>query len=395
MCWIDVEGQNFKNFDFYFDCNEDTINRRDNAEAIEMIKKAIPKDGSSSIKIVYVKSSSSPDGSDTYNIALAKRRLSSTIDLITSDKIAIHDSLLFVVSTDVAWDELRQLVENSDSPFDYEIIEMVDSQNLNLKSLKFEKPYQYIVKHILPQLRKSSVTIVYNNPYPEPIFSTVYNPIFPEFKSNFLDSTMIIKVDAANVEKITEPIETKPLLALKTNLLFDILTLINIEVEVPIKNRWSITGELTFPWWVWDNHKADSRRNRIELINGVIEGRYWLGNRKHRDVLTGWHLGLYAGCGLYDFEYKAKGYQGEFFVAAGLSGGYSHTINKAKTLRMEYSLGIGFLQTKYRYYNAEFCENEIWHAVECRRGNYNWIGPTRAKVSLSWLLSFKKRIKMY
>ena len=84
--------------------------------------------------------------------------------------------------------------------------------------------------------------------------------------------------------------------------------------------------------------------------------------------MTGWFAGRYVGGGLYDFEYKAKGYQGEFFIAGGLSGGYAHTINKSGTLRMEYSLGIGYMQTDYRKYEAFYSEN---HQCEITK-QHNW-----------------------
>lgn len=177
--------------------------------------------------------------------------------------------------------------------------------------------------------------------------------------------------------------------AFKTNLLFDALTMINFEVEVPIDNSWSIAGELIFPWWTMDNHRADSKRNRLQLINGNIEGRYWFGDRALQSLLTGWFAGIYTGVGTYDLEYHARGYQGDIFFTVGASGGYSHSINKSDNLRLEYSLGVGYMTTFYHYYEAEFCDNERWHAVEMRCGRYKWVGPTRAKVSLSWLIDYK------
>ncbi|MFI3266420.1 MAG: DUF3575 domain-containing protein [Rikenellaceae bacterium] len=185
--------------------------------------------------------------------------------------------------------------------------------------------------------------------------------------------------------------ELKPLFAVKTNLLFDALTLINVEVEVPIKDRWSIAGEFIFPWWTWDNKQLDSRRHRIQLLNGTLEARYWLTSRADKEILTGWFAGLYGGAGVYDFEYDKKGYQGEVMIAAGISGGYAHTINKSKTLRMEYSLGVGLLRTKYRYYEVDCYYDNRWHPMKEREGIYTWIGPTRAKVSLSWLINYSKK----
>ena len=104
--------------------------------------------------------------------------------------------------------------------------------------------------------------------------------------------------------------------------------------------------------------------------------------------MTGWFAGFYAGGGLYDLQYKSEGYQGEFFIAAGLSGGYAHTINKKGNLRMEYSLGIGYLQTNYRHYiGMEDNKYLVWQ----NDGKYSWFGPTKLKVSLVWMLNFNKK----
>ena len=191
-----------------------------------------------------------------------------------------------------------------------------------------------------------------------------------------------------------------PPIAIKTNLLFDAASLINAELEIPIGNHWSIAGEFVFPWWTQDNGKADSKRNRLQLYNINLEGKYWFGNRTNKPQMTGWFAGVYAGAGLYDIEYKAKGYQGEFFIMGGLSGGYAHTINKKGNLRMEYSLGVGYMQTDYRYYESHYDESydspenpesPHWHPVRQNTSRFTWIGPTKLKVSLVWMINAKRK----
>lgn len=176
----------------------------------------------------------------------------------------------------------------------------------------------------------------------------------------------------------------RPLLAVKTNLLMNMISAINVEAEVPIGNRWSIAGEWIFPWWLWTD-----RQRCFQLLSGNLEGKYWFGDRGSRDVMTGWFVGLYAGAGLYDLEWDKTGYQGEFYIAAGLSGGYSHTISRRGNLRLEYSLGVGYLNTDYRKYKAEYCVYDHWHLNHKSSGRYTWVGPTKAKVSLVWMLSRK------
>ncbi len=190
-----------------------------------------------------------------------------------------------------------------------------------------------------------------------------------------------------DVNSVVSTDDPQSLFALKTNLLFDAVTLANIELEVPVGDRWSVAGEWIFPWWTWDNGREDSKRNRTQLLNANIDGKYWFGDRANHEVMTGWFAGLYAGGGLYDFERNAKGYQGEFFIAAGVSAGFAHTINKRGNLRMEYALGVGYLKTDYRYYEAQYDIDDRWHPIKNKNGNYTWFGPTKAKVSLVWLLN--------
>lgn len=171
-----------------------------------------------------------------------------------------------------------------------------------------------------------------------------------------------------------------PLFALKTNLLFDIATAVNAEIEVPIGKRWSIAGEWIFPWWLI-KHKQYAFEGGV----ATLEGRYWFGEPTCRRTMTGWFAGIYLGAGYYDLEWSERGQQGEFFHT-GISGGYAHIINKKGTLRMEYSLGVGYLGAKYREYIPELGPDGEWYLMGQSRGNFKWIGPTRAKVSLVWML---------
>ena len=195
-------------------------------------------------------------------------------------------------------------------------------------------------------------------------------------------------------EEIIEIVEVKPnkktYFALKTNLLFDAITALNVEIEVPIKKHWSIAGEWIFPWWLHDKDKPNIKPSRLEILCGTLEGRYWFGNRDNRPILTGWFVGLFSGAGLYDLQWKAKGYQGEFFISAGASIGFAHKIGKrAKHLSMEYSIGFGHFRSHYRKYEAYYFDDYKWHPIRENNGRYTWTGPTRIKISLVWMPPFK------
>ena len=168
----------------------------------------------------------------------------------------------------------------------------------------------------------------------------------------------------------------KTVLALKNNLLYDLALAPNIEVELPLGKRWSLNVEYKCPWG------SDSEQGFCyQLISGGTETRYWLGNRHTRGRLSGHFLGIYAEGGTYDFQLEKKqGYRGKYYAAAGMAYGYVHSL--ARHLAIEFSVGIGYLDTEYQKY-ISYGNDLVWASS----GKYHFVGPTKAKVSLVWLLT--------
>lgn len=87
-------------------------------------------------------------------------------------------------------------------------------------------------------------------------------------------------------------------------------------------------------------------------------------------------------------QWQDNGYQGEFFIAAGISYGYAHRIGR--NLRMEYNIGIGLLRTNYEYYHTlDNYQTLLWQ----NNGRYTWLGPTKLKISLVWLFGRKSKLQ--
>ena len=85
--------------------------------------------------------------------------------------------------------------------------------------------------------------------------------------------------------------------------------------------------------------------------------------------------------GTYDFQLKKeKGYRGKYYAAAGITYGYVRPL--ARHLAIEFSVGIGYLDTEYRKYTS-YGNDLVWVSS----GKYHFIGPTKAKISLVWLLT--------
>ncbi len=181
---------------------------------------------------------------------------------------------------------------------------------------------------------------------------------------------------------------SKPLFAMKTNLLYDVLSAVNLEIEIPIGKQWSVAAEGIFPWW-----KASRADWTMQLLSGHASVKYWLGDRDAKEVLTGWNIGLYGGVGKYDLQlFDKDGEQGDFFDA-GLQAAYAHKIGKH--FHMEYSLGVGYLQRDTKEYDK--VNDTMYGDIKVFRFPWKverkqWFGPTFAKVSLVWLLN-KKTVK--
>lgn len=292
---------------------------------------------------------------------------------------------------------LKRMVEADPRVPDGEAAMHILEQNLppdtrirQLKELGGGRAWEYMTQHFFPYLRTGSVRIVLlHDPQEEPAQRALTES--GREPSPVADPAPEPHIPAI-LQTEEEPFGYARPLALKTNLLFDLASVLNVEVELPLSPRWSLAGEWTFPWWLWE-----SKQHCLQILSGSAELRYWWSPRHQKqdpslynhNPMTGWFAGVYAGGGLYDLEWDRKGYQGEFFIATGISAGYVTALSR--NLNMEFSLGAGYLQTRYRHYEARQDNGGEWCLIEQYRGKYTWIGPTKARISLIWYPHFKKK----
>jgi len=162
--------------------------------------------------------------------------------------------------------------------------------------------------------------------------------------------------------------------ALKTNLLYDLAWVPNIALEFAITDHWSVAADWNYAWW-----SQDFRNHYWRTYGGNIEARYYLNNKNGR-LLTGHHFGAYAGILTYDVEWGGKGYMGEKWSKVfGLSYGYSAPIGSR--LHLDFEIGIGYFGGEYYEYSPQG-DKYFWEQTKNRR----WFGPTRAEVTLVWML---------
>ena len=138
-----------------------------------------------------------------------------------------------------------------------------------------------------------------------------------------------------------------------------------------------------YAWW-----KNDHAGKYWRIYGGDIYARRWFGKKAKEKPLTGHHVGIYAQMLTYDFCTGNRGYMGgapeggfldKASWAAGIEYGYSHPV--ARRLNLDFTLGIGYLQGEYHEY-IPMDDCYVWQTTKNRK----WFGPTKAEVSLVWLL---------
>lgn len=337
------------------------------------------------LKKVEVVGSASPEGSVPLNKRLSEKRAQVLFDYL-SRYGNLADSLKTTRFLGRDWHGLLRLVKaDSKVPFQQESAALIEEiirmekAGVNPDSfwrlVKFRKgkPYRYMYYHLFPELRASQVLLLHWEA-PEPVGQPSHTLTMerPDFQNSRIP---FMQPDYSGVKSFCW--------ALKTNALYDVLLVPNVGVEFCIDKNWSVGTNWMYAWW-----KNDVNR-RWRVYGGDVYARRWFGRKANAKPLTGHHVGVYAQALTYDFCLDEKGYMGgkpggnlwdKLHYAFGVEYGYSLPI--ARRLNLDFALGVGYMGGTYHEYRV-MDDCKVWQATKNRR----WFGPTKAEVSLVWLLN--------
>lgn len=335
---------------------------------------------------VRIVGSASPEGSVAINRHLSERRAAS-IESYFSDRLANVPASHTFAGRD--WAGLRRLVSaDAGVPARTEVLAALDSiiENINteghdnaanlarIKAIGGGKPYSYMYSRLFPQLRRSVLLVEYAVPFRSldgniPAISVPAVTITPEIIPTAYEAPV----------KACRPFY----MSLKTNMLYDALALPSAGAEIYLGRNWSAGAEWTYGWW-----DTDRRHRYWRAYGGNLYVRRWFGKAAEAKPLTGHHLGVYGGVLTFDFEFGGTGYMGgrpghtlwdRCMRTAGIEYGYSLPVGRR--LNIDFTIGIGYLGGKYLKYVPEGSEY-IWKSTH----SLNWFGPTKAEISLVWLI---------
>ena len=352
----------------------------DNKSALRTIRKHFIN--SPKIDSIVIYSYASPEGPYWLNKRLAKDRGERARRYLLEQMASYRnfpESLIIVKPTAENWEGLLDMIGQYYPYSDkQEVLDMLTRKDMSnnkkkelLKKINEGRPWRYIRSEILPNLRYATWIAEWAQ---VPDF-TRHAPVLEAIKSK-VKAELLHDTGLAPMTKLAAEPQTgsKTILALKSNLLYDALSLINFSVEVPFwKNNMSLLYYHQFPWWTWGQANNEFC---VRFLSIGGEARWWF---KTKDRLNGHFLGAYGESGKYDFEYQRNiCYQGEFY-SAGLSYGYAMPIGRH--LNMEFSISAGYASIAYRGYTPSEDYEILWRDPN-KVGRLHYFGPTKAQISL-------------
>lgn len=347
--------------------------------------KSRPKNVALSLRTIKVSGGASPEGPVSLNNSLSHRRAQAIYEYL-SQQIALPDSMVTFSFIGRDWAGLRRIVETDpDVPDRNEALRLIDiiaetatpetegdaEAIRKLSQIDNGTTYRYLYSKLYPSLRESQILFEYDFT-PDIIIPPLQVdavPPVPEILSVSLPAT--------------KPQGRNFYMALKTNMLYDILALPSIGAEFYLGKNLSIVGNWMYGWWDKDNVHRYWR-----AYGGDLALRWWFGKAAHEKPLIGHHLGLYGGVVTYDFEFGGRGVMGGLPGRplwdrcnryAGIEYGYSLPI--ARRLNIDFTLGVGFMSGKYIKY-VPHGNKYLWQSTN----HLTWFGPTKAEISLVWLI---------
>ena len=361
---------------------------RENALTIDKLLTTI---GDGRITEISIVSSASPEGNTAFNYTLSDKRNQTALNLV-KDLTGFNHAHKNISSLGTDWIGLADKIEKSEMQFAVEAAALirhtpewikkdsivVDGRKLRLRLLHENRPWQYMEEYIFPDLRVSHIRIAYNK-----AIAKISTPISYAIEPlSILPPCNLDSLIGGNIQNVRNNRNQRIIASIRTNLLYDIAAIPNLNVELIFHNGWAVGIGGMYAWW---DKKDMTKVWRIQ--NAEFQIKKYIGITPPH-FANCWHIGCYANICRYDILWEKKGFlsgnsNSRFFNRpswiVGFECGYS--LHLSNNFNLNFSVGIGYLTGQYLTYKSEQGHN-IWESTRIR----HWIGPTKAEVSLVWLI---------
>lgn len=345
----------------------------DNAASLKLLNRWLEVTAPGDIRMLSITSAASPEGPVQNNILLSLRR-GVAVQKYILDRRPDLESRMVLMSLGEAWEDLYSL--------DPSLPDIQQDEAL-LRSLP---KFRFIAREYFPQLRFARVDF----------FPQVY-PVSSWESEGFVSlvSKEMLQVPERTFRPAQETVMTekfKTIAAVKTNLLFDAVSMLNYAVEIPLGKRASVVWEHYFPWWVFAGNRVC-----IQYLTLGGEARWWFAPKpvpesqrfRQRDRLVGHYFGLYGFWGKTDLQWNYLGrYQCDSIVSAGITYGFSVPVTRH--LNLEFSASVGYARIPYQHYIPSDDWQTLWKDLD-DNGITHYFGPTKLQLSLVWPIQIRVR----
>lgn len=386
-----------------------------NEEVLDSLSRLINHIGLENIEGLDVTAYASPEGSYQNNMRLSRERAAQFDRLVNARFPAISANIL---AGGEAWTLLRERVINDTKirpDLREKILLILDSPSINNEKRKVKliseldkNDYRYLLFAHYRYLRcfeiilhlKEQEQVQQQKPVRETETEQAAKPepvqVEPVEQIQVNDKNESIAEEQASPSK---PIKKKPILAVSTNIPYDItyipkygLTSIpsfSLEYYPSNYGHWTFGADLEFPMWRhWDEHRF------FQIQNLTLNTRYYFKKNNYH----GLYLLANVNAARYGLGWEAKGWEGE---GLGLSVGAGYKLTLYKRLFLDAGIAVGYFYSRYDPYEYGFDSTRRYYydyigiPEDFVRRNHilNWFGPTRIWISIGVELFSRKAKK--
>ena len=344
----------------------------DNAAAIDTIRFCLTH--SVHIDSITVYAWASPEGGYPHNKWLSEKRAAAAKELLLSlaaDTTKLNEGKIKISSLAENWPGLLELVEKNYHRANRERLLRIlraegigeETRKWRIRNLDDGYTWNYLKRHYMKQLRSATWVCVWTS-------VGAIAPL-PEIRDSLRSPQIGL---GRTVEAVGRPVSEFSF-AVKTNLPADLVTAVNLGVEVPLGENFSLNAHFTFPWWTAGPY---GNKYALQMLDAEGELRWWFAPGEER--LQGHYVALQGGGGKFDLQWgRDIGCYQCYNWGVGLSYGYSMSLSEHWNL--EFALTLGYLAIDYQHY----VPSPDWSVLirdDAKAGVLHYFGPTGLKVSL-------------
>ena len=353
----------------------------DNAAAIDTIRFCLTH--SVHIDSITVYAWASPEGGYPHNKWLSEKRAAAAKELLlalAADTTKLNAGKIKISPLAENWEGLLELVEqNYRRPNRERLLRILRAEGIGEETRKWRirnlddgYTWNYLKRHYMKQLRSATWVCVWTS-------VGAIAPL-PELRDSLRSPQRGL---GRTVEAVGGPVSEFSF-AVKTNLLADLVTAVNLGVEVPLGEDFSVNAHFTFPWWTAGPY---GNKYALQLLDAEGELRWWFAKGEER--FEGHYVALQGSGGKFDLQWgRDIGCYQCYNWGVGLSYGYAMSLGKH--LNMEFALTLGYLAIDYQHY----VPSPDWSVLlrdNAKAGVLHYFGPTGLKVSLVYPFHIQRR----